>query len=407
MIVEVLCEDTAQKAPFLCEHGLSLLIRTEKHLVLFDAGQTDVFIENAAMLDVDLADVDIAVLSHGHYDHGGGLLAFFEKNTKAKVYLHKEAFGEFYQEDRYIGLSDVLWNYSDRLEFVEEEIIIDDELTILTASPYPTLTSAKLCERIDGLDLPDAFFHEIYLLVNHGGQNALFTGCAHRGILSITREAAKYGVTHIVGGFHLQNDLPKETMRTLADDLSAFPFQYYTGHCTESVAYSILERTLHNRLHRISAGMRFVIGSHAELACYLFRLGYNCSQAVFGAFAEEFGVDSELALRISCSFGGGMGRLREVCGAVSGMLLVCGMSNGYSTPETGTIKASHYKLVQRLANAFREMHGSIICRDLLGGTASAEPIPSERTPEYYSTRPCERLIGTAAKIIEENIFNDI
>ena len=98
-----------------------------------------------------------------------------------------------------------------------------------------------------------------------------------------------------------------------------------------------------------------------------------------------------------------MGRLREVCGAVSGMLLTCGLSRGYHTPETGGVKAEHYRLVQALAKRFREEHGSLYCRDLLGGTASDLPTPTERTPGFYKTRPCERLIASAADIVEEMI----
>ena len=99
-----------------------------------------------------------------------------------------------------------------------------------------------------------------------------------------------------------------------------------------------------------------------------------------------------------------MGRMREVCGAVSGMLLVCGMTKGYSTPETGVVKAEHYRLVQELAKCFKERYGSIYCHDLLGGTASTLPTPTERNYFFYSNRPCEKLIASAASILEEILF---
>ena len=141
-----------------------------------------------------------------------------------------------------------------------------------------------------------------------------------------------------------------------------------------------------------------------EKAMIYFGAGYNCAQAVAAAFSDEMGIDVKTAVKLSSSFGGGMGRLREVCGAVSGMLLVCGMMNGYSTPETGDIKAKHYQTIQKLCHEFRNEAGSIICRDLLGGRISDLPTPTERTPEFYAKRPCERLIYLAATIVEKTFF---
>lgn len=158
--------------------------------------------------------------------------------------------------------------------------------------------------------------------------------------------------------------------------------------------------TKESEFHQHAFGQPFVIGAHAELAAYLFRCGYNCAQSVFGAFAEELGIGFSDAMRLSCSFGGGMGRMREVCGAVSGMLMVCGYTHGYETPETGVVKAEHYRLVQQLGKSFRDINSSIICRELLGGSVSASPEPTARTEEFYRTRPCERLIRCAAELAE-------
>jgi C_GCAxxG_C_C family probable redox protein len=139
-----------------------------------------------------------------------------------------------------------------------------------------------------------------------------------------------------------------------------------------------------------------------EEAMGLFKEGYNCSQAVFGAFCEECGMDFETALKLSSSFGGGMGRLREVCGAVSGMFMVAGMKYGYADPKDSTSKAEHYKRIQELAEAFKEKNGSLVCRDLLGLSIQSENyIPEERTSEYYKKRPCAEIVGDAAEIIYE------
>ena len=136
--------------------------------------------------------------------------------------------------------------------------------------------------------------------------------------------------------------------------------------------------------------------------------GFNCAQAVFLTFAEEFGCDRESALKISSSFGGGMGRLREVCGAVSGMFMVLGMRYGYTSPEADAEKAELYRKVQELAGKFKEENGSIICRELLSLKINGADshIPLTRTTEYYKKRPCAKLVGDAAyltaKFIEEN-----
>ena len=123
-----------------------------------------------------------------------------------------------------------------------------------------------------------------------------------------------------------------------------------------------------------------------EKAKELFKRGYNCSQAVLGVFCEELGMDFETAMKIACSFGGGMGRMREVCGTVSGMFMAAGLTYA-SASDSPVEKGEHYKRVQELAKRFREKNGSIICRELLEGvTSSNTPIPSDRTEEYYKKR---------------------
>ncbi len=143
-------------------------------------------------------------------------------------------------------------------------------------------------------------------------------------------------------------------------------------------------------------------GEKAERAKQLFRDGYNCSQAVLGAFCEELGMDFETAIKLSSSFGGGMGRMREVCGAVSGVFMAAGLKYGYSLPEDLEAKKEHYKLIQQMAEEFKEKNDSIICRELLGQQEGKENshIPSERTKEYYKKRPCVELVGDAAEIFE-------
>ena len=147
--------------------------------------------------------------------------------------------------------------------------------------------------------------------------------------------------------------------------------------------------------------------NHRELAENNFLAGYNCAQSVLLAFAEDLGLDGDFALRLSSSFGGGMGRLREVCGAVSAILMAAGLVYGYTAPGDDGAKAAHYARVQALAEAFRREHGSILCRELLAraGVADDGPqgSPRERTEAYYRSRPCVGFIRSAAALLEEQL----
>lgn len=139
-------------------------------------------------------------------------------------------------------------------------------------------------------------------------------------------------------------------------------------------------------------------------AMELFLSGYNCTQAVVLAYEDLIGMDRGTLLRMSSSFGGGMGRLREVCGTVSGMFLVAGFLYGYDDPGAFEEKAAHYGRIQELAARFRERQGSIVCRELLGLSGGADdPVPERRTEEYYRKRPCPQLAGLAAAILEQFI----
>lgn len=162
----------------------------------------------------------------------------------------------------------------------------------------------------------------------------------------------------------------------------------------------------------------------AERARQLFKEGYNCTQAVVGAFAGEMGMNFDTAIKLASSFGGGMGRMREVCGAVSGMFIVAGVLYGYSDPKDKEAKDKHYALIQKLAENFKSCNGSIICKNLLtginlesGGIAlrvkeeekreiDSTPVSTPRTAEFYRKRPCDELVWCAANIIHQLIIGD-
>ena len=141
-----------------------------------------------------------------------------------------------------------------------------------------------------------------------------------------------------------------------------------------------------------------------ELAMTCFLKGYNCSQSIVLAFEDILPVDKSILSKLASSFGGGMGRLREVCGAVSGMFMIAGILYGYDGPETGKEKATHYARIQELAHRFKEKHGSIVCREMLGFNMRHDvPVPEKRTAEYFKKRPCVEIIGDAAEILEQYI----
>lgn len=148
------------------------------------------------------------------------------------------------------------------------------------------------------------------------------------------------------------------------------------------------------------------MGIYSQKAVNNFKKGYNCAQSVFLAFADEVGFNEETALKLASSFGGGMGRLREVCGAVSAMFAISGLKEGYISPNDDEAKAKHYERIQYLANKFKHKYNTIICRELLELPEGADsPIPSKRTEEYYEQRPCELFIKYASEIIETEILH--
>ncbi len=147
---------------------------------------------------------------------------------------------------------------------------------------------------------------------------------------------------------------------------------------------------------------------YGKIAEENFKKGYNCAQSVCLAFAEETALSEEIILKLSSSFGGGMGRMREVCGAVSAMFIIAGLLKGYNKPCDDENKTEHYKLIQTLAKEFKTCHGSIICRELLGLEKADDEnfsfIPSKRTEKYYAERPCENFVRTAAEIIAQKFL---
>lgn len=253
MHITVLMENTASSPHFAAEHGLSLYIETGNRRILFDFGQSDAFLNNASRLGTDLSNVDTAILSHGHYDHGGGLKAFLGVNSSAPVYLSSHAFEpHFNGKTKDIGLDKTL-RESDRLRFVNGPLDLGDGLQLHCggALRHPIEPFGLTMEGF----APEDFRHEIYLTVKEGEKTFLFSGCSHRGILNII---PWFMPDVAVGGFHYSKLDPEGAgtvrLTAAAKELAAYPAEYYTCHCTGESQYRFMKRVLGSRLHYLSAG---------------------------------------------------------------------------------------------------------------------------------------------------------
>lgn len=257
MKVHVLMENSAARPEFAAEHGLSLLIEVGGQRILFDTGATAAFADNAQKMGVDLQAVDVCVLSHGHYDHGGGLQRFLQLNDHAPVWVSPHAFDTHYNAlGKDIGLNPELREHPRIRPATEAVLRLAPGVVLHQAADMPTPYPAEgrdMTAVIDGVRVPEDFRHEQYLVVESAGQRVLFSGCSHRGVLNI---AEYFRADILVGGFHYmrctQHD--SERLQEAARVLLSLPTRYYTGHCTGEWAFSELKKSLGERLCGFSAG---------------------------------------------------------------------------------------------------------------------------------------------------------
>lgn len=257
-----------------CEHGVSLYIEAHNHKILLDVGTSKKFLLNAKLLNVDISEVDTVVISHGHYDHGGGLKWFLENNNKAKIYLKKSAFEKHFASlwkfKFNVGLQEkLLQEYEHRFQFVEDTFEIASNIYILgklpTVSSIPS-TNKRLLMAKDGRLEEDNFNHEIYLLIRENNKVIAFSGCGHNGIINIIegikpllREEDKLTV---ISGLHLKaaSKRGKADIAVEVEQASRFLYEQsfleklYTGHCTGDEAYDKLKEVLGSRLDRFITG---------------------------------------------------------------------------------------------------------------------------------------------------------
>lgn len=273
MRIVTLVENTKERDDLGRQHGLSFYIETQEHRLLFDLGQDELFLENAKKLDIDITAVDTVVISHGHYDHGGGLKAFLEKNHTAKIYVQEHAFEAYYSQKLGvhvpIGLSKSLENHP-QIIHVGDQYVIDKQLQLFSGIKgrhFFSSSNRNLMTKCEGKYIPDAFSHEQALVITENEKHVLLAGCAHNGIVNILDKAEailKDPVDVAIGGLHLYSPGSNhyesdETIHMIADNLCNRGGMYYTCHCTGQKAYELLKEDMKDHIAYLATGSEITI----------------------------------------------------------------------------------------------------------------------------------------------------
>ena len=282
MKITVLTENTISKnaeiskLPLQWEHGLSLFIQTQNKNILFDMGQTNLFAKNASLLGINLQTVDFAILSHGHYDHGGlssplpatlkneyfGIEAFAHINQKAPIFINSNAFSQNYNANKkYIGLNQELLQskIAERFVFVQDEKEITQNIKLFSCNSYKKSVATNafgLMQLQNGTFVPDNFNHEHYLLIQENDKKILISGCSHKGILNIVEW---FKPDFLIGGFHfksldVENPCQKLELESYAKKLASYNTKYFTCHCTGTQQFEILKSIMKEKVEYISTG---------------------------------------------------------------------------------------------------------------------------------------------------------
>ena len=261
-------------------HGLSFYIETSSHRMLLDLGPSEETLNNAELLGIDLENVDTVILSHGHYDHSGGIIPFSKKNDKALIYMQRSAEGEYYADDgnrttghiyRYMGIDSEIHKLP-QVRFMDGDFVIDDGIEVFTIKDRNheiLFTNKRLLIRNGDTYIRDEFKHEHFLVINEGGSSVLLSGCAHSGILNIVEAYVdKYGQAPdvAISGFHLMakrdyREAEINDIKAMARELKKYPTRYFTCHCTGEAAYAVMKDIMGDQLQYVHFGEEVVIGS--------------------------------------------------------------------------------------------------------------------------------------------------
>ena len=269
MRIIILMENSGIDNGCVAEHGLSVYVETEKHKLLLDTGASDRTWQNAGKLGVDLSTVDTLVLSHGHYDHSGGILSFRHRNPDAKIYMQQTATKEFYHDERYIGIDPGIKDLPGIL-FLQGDYQIDQELSIFTnikGRRFWPQSNLLLSVMEDGIRKQDQFCHEQCLVISSEGKHILISGCAHNGILNILdryQEIYQDLPDYVITGFHMmkKTDYTEEeiaVVQATARELKESKTIFYSGHCTGGKAMRLMKPILGEQLVQMYSGMEIEI----------------------------------------------------------------------------------------------------------------------------------------------------
>lgn len=264
-----LVEDTPGMAGCKNEHGLSFYIETRKHKLLLDTGATDAALKNAKQLGIDLTQVDTVILSHGHYDHSGGILAFAKLNPQARIFLQKKAGLDYYNlkdnQEKYIGIDKEILTLP-QVQLLDGDYRIDEELflfTGITGRKYWAKSNLLLKRKENNVFVQDEFEHEQCLVISQPEGETLLSGCAHNGILNILEAYAERFEGQpkmVISGFHMMkktafDEEDIQIIRETARELQKMDTVFYTGHCTGEPAFAIMKEILQEKLIFVHSGM--------------------------------------------------------------------------------------------------------------------------------------------------------
>ena len=272
-----LIEDTKGNNDCISAHGLSFYVEIAKHKVLLDLGPSADTLENAKALGIDLSEIDTVVLSHGHYDHSGGIIPFTKINDKALIYFQESAKEDYYADDgesaieryRYIGIDKNIVSLS-QARIINGDTKIDEGIEVFTiknrSHKLPSTNKNLLIKKAGSFER-DEFIHEHFLVVRENGKSYLLSGCAHNGILSIL-DAYKSKFNEapdvVISGFHLMkksdySESEIEEIKDIAEELKKYPSRFVTCHCTGIPAFEIMKNILSDKLEYVHSGEEIIV----------------------------------------------------------------------------------------------------------------------------------------------------
>ncbi len=269
MKIITIIEDTCGNPKCSYEHGLCIYVETRNHKLLLDTGATNAFADNAEKLGIDLKQIDTVILSHGHYDHAGGILKFAELNPHADIFMQEKAAGDYYHGKRYIGIDKEI-TVLPTVRMKTGDYRIDDELYVysgIAGRRFWPQSNLVLRKMQNGKIVQDDFSHEQCLVVSQGEKSILLSGCAHNGILNILDKYKSIYIKMpdiVISGFHMmkKTEYNREEIAIIEDtakELNQLETVFYTGHCTGQKAFDIMHRIMGEKVKQIHSGEEIAI----------------------------------------------------------------------------------------------------------------------------------------------------